>query len=523
MLSTTILSAEKKLGGYATRCAGAIVALLVVLCFSTPAALGGVCTNWQGGSNNWSNSASWHSGIPNSSTTSACIINGTIGTPTTVTLDMSPAVANLTLNPGNTLNFNGGKALSVSGPQIVNAGNITINAGGGNNTSLQLAGSTKLQGGGTVTLNSSDDTGTAYIMGNGFTLTNADNTIQGYGVIGNGSLTVVNGGTIDANVKNQTLLLNGTGGLTNNGTLEASGSTLQVTAPLSNYNAGTSTLTGGTYTVSGKSSAHGNLQIDALGNTGGEIVNNAATILLNGPNSNFVDQSGKDALSNFSNNTAAGSFTIQNDRGLTTPGDFANAGSVTVGELSTLTIGSGTNAYTQSGGLTQGGGTIVGNVTVNGGIITASDLGNPDILTITGNYLQGPDAEMDAYLQGPAAGLGGYSQLDVTGTATLEGTLDVILGPGFDPFVGENFFVVETGGAVDPLSIETSGNTSPSDWELTYNKYCPAGTTGCVDLIYEGPKTVSTPEPSVLLLLFVGMAMMTIVLKYRNTMRSGVK
>ena len=64
----------------------------------------------------------------------------------------------------------------------------------------------------------------------------------------------------------------------------------------------------------------GTLQIDSLGNTGGEIVNNAATILLDGPNSNFVDQAGLDALSNFSNNTSTGSFTIQNGRNFTSPG-----------------------------------------------------------------------------------------------------------------------------------------------------------------------------------------------------------
>ena len=75
------------------------------------------------------------------------------------------------------------------------------------------------------------------------------------------------------------------------------------------------------------------LQINPLGNTGGEIVNNAATILLDGPNSNFVDAAGLDALSNFSNNEAAGSFTIQDGRNFTGPSNvnFANAGIVNIG------------------------------------------------------------------------------------------------------------------------------------------------------------------------------------------------
>ena len=455
-----------------------------------------------------------------------------------------------------------GVALTVNGAQILNAGNIAIN-GGGTNTELYIGNNVLLWKGGTVTLSTATGGGNAYIeqSGNSFslTLTNVDNTIQGNGIIGNNGLSVLNdaAGTILANAPGQTLLLNGSGTVTNNGTLQAdSGSALHLSA-VSFTNFSGKTLTGGTYNVYGTPTSPGIMQIDALGNAGGEIVNNATAILLNGSNSTLVDAAGKDALSNFSNNTAAGSFTIQNGRNMTTPGDFANAGTVTVGKMSTLTIGSGnpsastpsgTDNFNQSAGTTDvngtlranttlnggtlsGGGTIDGNVDNVGGIITASDPGSPDILTINGDYTQETGAELDAYLQGPAAGIGGYSQLVVDGTATLDGTLDVILGSSFDPHVGENFFLLKTTGVDSSLSgvfsnFDTSNNTLPSDWELTYTG-CPAGTTGCVDLIYEGPTTppppTSTPEPSVFLLLFVGMAMMTIVLKYRNTMRSGVK
>jgi hypothetical protein len=65
----------------------------------------------------------------------------------------------------------------------------------------------------------------------GVTLTNVDNTIQGAGVIGNGGLTMINGpaGKILANVPGQTLVINGSGGVTNNGTMQVNaGSTMQV-------------------------------------------------------------------------------------------------------------------------------------------------------------------------------------------------------------------------------------------------------------------------------------------------------
>jgi hypothetical protein len=442
MLSTTILSAEKKLGGYATRYAGAIVALLVVLCFSTPAALGGQCTSdWiKGGSGDWNTAGNWNHGVPTNSI-HACISDNDNST---VTLDTSGDVLTLALGSSNSLDITAG-VLNVSGVSISNSGKITLSAGGGNNTNLQLAVSTGLSGGGTVTLGSTGGTGTAYIMGNGSTLTNANNTIQGYGVIGNGSLALVNqtNGTIEANVSGQTLLLNGSGGLTNNGTMEATnGGTLQVTV-----------------------------------------------------------------------------------------GGFSNTGTVTVGTAagdgSTLKMGaSGTGTYTQSSGLTQGSGTINGNVTIKGGIITASDSKNPDILTITGNYKQGPDAVMDAYLLGPLAGTG-YSQLVVDGTATLGGTLDVDLtGLFLAANSTDNFFLLDSTGALSGTftTVDFTGLGGNTEFLKYYDTGCPTDSRGgCVELTLKGPTTVPTPEPSVFLLLFVGMAMMTIVLKYRNMKRSEVE
>ncbi len=126
------------------------------------------------------------------------------------------------------------------------------------------------------------------------------------------------------------------GTITNNGTFQVTPGNIAAMfqGNLTNYAA--NTLTGGTYNVYGTTSNPGTLQVDYLGNTGGEIVNNAATIYLNGPNSNFVDQASKDALSNFNNNTSAGSFTITNGRNFTSPGVFSNAGAVNIGSGSTF-------------------------------------------------------------------------------------------------------------------------------------------------------------------------------------------
>jgi hypothetical protein len=93
---------------------------------------------------------------------------------------------------------------------------------------LKLTGATTLSGGGVVSLTTKGG-GSATIEGAGETLTNSADLIEGTGTIGAGTLALSNGGTIDANVSAGTLLLNGTGGITNTGVFEAtSGGILDV-------------------------------------------------------------------------------------------------------------------------------------------------------------------------------------------------------------------------------------------------------------------------------------------------------
>ena len=136
---------------------------------------------------------------------------------------------------------------------------------------------------------------------------------------------LVNGGTIIANQSTPLIIQPNFMGFTNNGTLQVNnGDIMQVkTGPFSNF-VGT-TLTGGTYNVSGT------LEIDQLGNTGGEIVTNAAHIIMNGPTSTFVDSASNDALSNLNTNAVGSGFTIMGGRNFTTAGNFTNNGTLTVG------------------------------------------------------------------------------------------------------------------------------------------------------------------------------------------------
>ncbi|HMD98112.1 MAG TPA: hypothetical protein VKM93_12395, partial [Terriglobia bacterium] len=321
--------------GCASRWVGAFVALLAVACFSAPAAfcqctLSGTVSTWNGGNSNWNNGSNWSpTGVPNSSSTSVCITDGT----STVTLDTTPTLANLQLASGNTLTTGLGIYFFVKGSKIINAGNIAINGGSGSlfkDSSMQV-GIVTLLGGGTVTLSTGNaasyPNNLALIQGlvSGATLTNVDNTIQGEGIVGDNGLNLVNesAGTIDANstggLLKSTLALTRdcnfgcVGTLTNNGTMEATaGGTLQVTMNFTNFSG--NTLTGGTYNVDGTGAA--STMSLAVGNgLGGEIVNNAANIILNGTNGNasFVDGSGKQLLNALAANaTAASGLTIGN-------------------------------------------------------------------------------------------------------------------------------------------------------------------------------------------------------------------
>jgi hypothetical protein len=168
-----------------------------------------------------------------------------------------------------------------------NQGNLQINAGSGTNTVLTLSANATLQGGGTVTLNSGDDNGQAFIQETiaGVTLTNSQDVIEGYGVIGNGGLSLLNGvaGTVLANIPGQTLVVNAAGTVTNDGTFQADDSTLSLVSLVSNFSG--NTLTGGTWTASNG----GTLSFEGTVNS---IVTNDATLILSGAGSGIQTKTG---------------------------------------------------------------------------------------------------------------------------------------------------------------------------------------------------------------------------------------
>src|SRR5262249_61838466 len=113
------------------------------------------------------------------------------------------------------------------------------------------------------------------------------------------------------------------------------GGTRSVQGTVTNSAAGT--LPGGTWQVFANST---------LRLIGGGITTNAATIILDGPNSNIYSDTGTtNALAGFTTNASGGTFTVENGRAFATAGAFTNSGKLVTGPAGQV---QGTGNYTQA-------------------------------------------------------------------------------------------------------------------------------------------------------------------------------
>ena len=416
---------------------------------------------------------------------------------------------------------------------IINNGSIQVNSVG-NNTFLFIDGNTTLNGTGTIVLSNNPNN---YVYGvAGTEVLTTSNTIEGAGNLGNGLLGIVNNGTILANDPTELVVRTNASGFTNNGTVAVNaGSTLDITGgPFSNFNSGTSTLTGGTYNVGGT------LQFDNA-----NIVTNAASITLTGTSAQIISNTNANALANFATNAAGGSFNIQGGANFTTAGNFTNDGILIVGNTdtfkvtgnlsnfasSTLTAGtydvagtlefgpSGSSLTTNDANLTligpsakllNLGGTslLTGfatnasganfNVVGGGNFATASnftnagtmDLEQGSVLTVTGNLTNtGTVTTNGSDLAGSA------NNLTVTGTLTNSGTGQVTIGVNGNTADVANVGLLANSAPITvdagaTLNLTTSGtDTNTSTVTLNGGKLELSGTTtlsgthGIVDLV----------------------------------------
>jgi hypothetical protein len=145
------------------------------------------------------------------------------------------------------------------GGTIDNTGTIALNSTGDETDLEIIVQGVALEGGGQLTL--SDNSQNVIFGGaSSATLTNVDNTISGAGQLGQGQLTLINEGTIDASATNALIVDTGSNAIVNSGTLEATGSGgLVIDSAVEN--SGNIWADGGNVTVNGAVAGNGTATI----------------------------------------------------------------------------------------------------------------------------------------------------------------------------------------------------------------------------------------------------------------------
>jgi hypothetical protein len=427
---------------------------------------------------------------------------------TTSGISITTNSATLTLS-GGTIKSNNVNTLSALAS---NTKSLTI-AGTANNVSTTAA---SFSNTGTLTINTGDSfTAPALTQISGSTLTagtyvlagNLDLTASANITTNSANLTL-EGGSIktgstndlaNLNTNTGTLILasnasfTAAGNFTNSGAMtinKGSTFTLTGTNTLTNLSAGT--LASGTYTIGGT------LQLTA---TNGGITTNAANLTLTGTAASIKDGT-TNALSGFATNT--GTFALASSANFTTGGNFTDSGTVTIAKGTKLTIGGTNKTYTQTagttnldgtlaggnatvtGGLFQGAGTVSKNLTIGGGgtapTLNVGDAGKTGLLAITGTYTQLATGKMTGLINGTTAGTG-FSQLNVTGTAALAGTISFTVAAGFQGslFAGETFTVLNASSVTGTFSNTTIAINSSFHFTVSYTA------TGVVLTVATGP------------------------------------
>ena len=151
--------------------------------------------------------------------------------------------------------------------------------------------------------------------------------------------------------------------------------------------------------------------------------------------------------------TGAGDLTISNAL-VWTGGGMSGTGATNLMAGSTFTL-SGT---ADLGGRTLNlAGTLSGSGTIIGTVVNSGQIELTSLLTIQGNYTQTAQGTLNIAIGGTTAGTD-YGQLNVTGLATLNGTLNVALTNGYLPNAGDSFQVLLFGSVSGDFAAENGLN-----------------------------------------------------------------
>ncbi|MBY0266170.1 MAG: filamentous hemagglutinin N-terminal domain-containing protein [Burkholderiales bacterium] len=411
-----------------------------------------------------------------------------------------------TLNNSGTLEVGGAFTGTVNNVTFNNtggtldsgAGTLNLNAGGSHSGVMTVEGANVRFAAGTHTFNTASFAGAGAIKVQGAALVFSDTTWNRSLNFTSGSVDVAAATTTTIPAAANVVInhaVGGTGTLLNQGTLELAGSNVQ--GNLSNEGTlnilGLSTVFGSRLDlISGALNVTGGHTLQKTGGsifwTGGSI-NGAGTItgpfafdgagarVLQGPTLNVSGAGigGGSLLVNAGSVNYAGPATIAAAATVElVGGDFSSGGGLDVFGL--LKIGSRTvtapNVVLHPGGELTGRGQITGTLANNG---TLSPGLSPGTLTINGNYVQGAAGVLNIELGGTTQGVN-YDWLEVIGTATLAGTLNVTAFGSFAGTAGDLFGVMTYLGVAGDFTTRNlipgavmTASPLPSTYLLTLN------------------------------------------------------
>ncbi len=222
---------------------------------------------------------------------------------------------------------------------------------------------------------------------------------------------------------------------------------------------------------------------------------------------------------------SAGTLTLTNGGAVnvgTLSGNVINAGAVSIGNGSSLSISQnflftgGSGSYVQTAGSTKvngalnassvsiEGGQFGGSGMVNGSVINSATVapGDPQTLTINGDYTQNATGQLVIDI----AGANDFDKLDVNGKVALSGDVDFDFINGYVPMANTQFSFLQTNGAV-------SGNFAAID---VNGLNCPTCSFNLSTLSFDTGSTAPTnavPEPCAMALLAVGSIAIAVVRK----------
>ena len=344
----------------------------------------------------------------------------------------------LTLSSGNTY----------TGTTTINLGTLRLGAAN------SLPSSTALKvSGGTLDLQDFSSTVGSVALNGGTIISTATLTAATYDLAGGNVNANLGAGTLNqtANVTNlngtsAANVVNVTGGALVLGSTERLSDNAAVLV-----NAGTLDVRGDGETVDSVDQRGGTI----LGklNASGEFVNTGTLVIA----SNRF----------FGRLTNNGTVDIQSGS-LSTSGDYTQAAGET--RIASGTILAAGGRFVLNGGRISGNGTIKGDVTNSGATLAPG--ASPGTLIIIGNYTQAPGATLNVELAGFTQGVS-YDLLDISGHASLAGSLNVVLTGGFFPAFGSSFDVLQYNSASGnfsaingPPGVAFAGKPNPSAYGL---------------------------------------------------------